>query len=50
MRIAGEIVNYGSAAADLTLSRFDQVGYMATPTQKWVTAIVLYLRRAHLGK
>src|SRR5271157_2587951 len=27
----------------------DQVGHMATSTKKWVTPIVLYLRRAHFG-
>jgi hypothetical protein len=34
MRIAGEIVNYGSAAARSNAVAVDQAGYMATPDTK----------------
>jgi hypothetical protein len=39
MRIAVEIVNSGARRSNTV----DQVGHMATSTQKWVTPIVLYL-------
>jgi hypothetical protein len=37
----------GERAGDLTQCG-RPVGYMATSTQRWMTPIVLYLRRAHL--
>ena len=49
MRITGEIVNLRERRRRSNAVAVDQVGHTATSTQKWVTPIVLYFRRAHLG-